>query len=591
MTEFPRALRRWRRELGIFPDDLAPALGGFLARLAPVFDGASQDDAGAAGEFDGYDGITRRGSYERLLTSEWAIRETAPLEFLRRAASGEHLFLNVRRKTPASARGTVVLFDAGPDQVGAPRIVQMAVLLLLAERAARRSEGFGWQLLHHRGESLFTGVNAESVRAFLAARVALRLGEDAVNDWRTRHRSETLWVVGPPRLMRGVGADVSVVEIAERVEAEGAPVDVRVAPATRKGRTVTLEAPQGRVATRLIRDPFEPLIPAIRGDALPRADANLVMNPQGSRLFYRDDSGALVSMTVPATRRLTTMKRVVFALPPNATEYIGVGRAAKKVIALAVAPGSLGLASSEPLERGGERLQSCNWPGAVSGGPLRPLITFPGTFQVVFADASNLLWRADFKKDHVELLARGVKEIVPFKEGGGLVAVDDDSQATKLPRSVLHVTHNIAKPVYETERAWGRVYLRLDAEQPSYVLGVEVAPASFRIEWHRVGALEVDDARVRSINLSVLPGCRVVGIDRIGGSAALGLYCLAGDDHQLIVTARTRSQDLLTTQAKIERVALAPSRGLLAYTTEDGELGFVERSGRILWRGRMEPAA
>ncbi len=42
---------------------------------------------------DGYDGIGRRGSYDRLLASEWLIHDELPDEFLRRVVSGEHAFL------------------------------------------------------------------------------------------------------------------------------------------------------------------------------------------------------------------------------------------------------------------------------------------------------------------------------------------------------------------------------------------------------------------------------------------------------------------------------------------------------------------
>ena len=55
---------------------------------------------------------------EKALTSgfgvEWLLQEELPDEFMRRAVSGEHLFLQRAYQENSAAKQTVALFDTGP---------------------------------------------------------------------------------------------------------------------------------------------------------------------------------------------------------------------------------------------------------------------------------------------------------------------------------------------------------------------------------------------------------------------------------------------------------------------------------------------
>ena len=51
-----------------------------------------------AGVPDGFDGITDRGHPDRLLMSQWLLAQEVPLEFARRAAEGELLYLAPARQ-------------------------------------------------------------------------------------------------------------------------------------------------------------------------------------------------------------------------------------------------------------------------------------------------------------------------------------------------------------------------------------------------------------------------------------------------------------------------------------------------------------
>src|SRR5437868_15500748 len=92
-VDLPQPLQRWRQWLGWFEPTLADALGDLVRRLAELVGPAAAAGGRGAMEPDGLGDLRRRGSYERLLSSEWLLAEELPEEFLRRAAATEHLFL------------------------------------------------------------------------------------------------------------------------------------------------------------------------------------------------------------------------------------------------------------------------------------------------------------------------------------------------------------------------------------------------------------------------------------------------------------------------------------------------------------------
>ena len=72
MSSLPEALRPWASQLSLFPEDLALSVGAHVARLAAAIGPMRARNEAVGGELQGYDGLTRRGSPERLLISEWA---------------------------------------------------------------------------------------------------------------------------------------------------------------------------------------------------------------------------------------------------------------------------------------------------------------------------------------------------------------------------------------------------------------------------------------------------------------------------------------------------------------------------------------
>src|SRR5262245_20424125 len=143
MTPLPPHLAPWAPYLGLFPEEITQVLGPMVARLASLT-GRSPLDHAREGAPNGYDGIARKGPYDRLLSAKWLVQEELPDEFWRRAVSGEHLFLHRAYQENSAPKHTVAVFDAGPDQLGAPRIAQFALLIVLAQRAARQGANLQW---------------------------------------------------------------------------------------------------------------------------------------------------------------------------------------------------------------------------------------------------------------------------------------------------------------------------------------------------------------------------------------------------------------------------------------------------------------
>ena len=151
MIELPRALQPWAQELELFPSETASALAPLLPRLDRLVGPLRASPKWGRGEPDGFDGLSRRGIYDRLLVSEWLLADEAPLEFARRAATGEHAFLKLAQREPQSAPLSLAVFDAGPNQLGAPRLLHLAALVVLFRRAKNSGAYFRWGVLQQTG--------------------------------------------------------------------------------------------------------------------------------------------------------------------------------------------------------------------------------------------------------------------------------------------------------------------------------------------------------------------------------------------------------------------------------------------------------
>ena len=167
---------------------------------------------------------------------------------------------------PAGSRISVAVFDAGPDQLGSPRIAQLAALIVLARRA--EAAGVALRLGHPAG----AGRAAPSEKVTEAG--ILRLLQA-----RTPHEATDAQIArlahAPPRLARGgrplvrgsapaLGAvpgtrGASVLQVWDVLDPEAAAGGGEGPPRRRRralARAITLELPDDAACARLLRDPF-----------------------------------------------------------------------------------------------------------------------------------------------------------------------------------------------------------------------------------------------------------------------------------------------------------------------------------------------
>ncbi len=105
---------------------------------------------------------------------------------------------------PATGGACLAVLDAGPGQLGGPRVAQVATVLALARRAETAGARFAWGVLQEPGAPLSPGVTAEGVRRLVGARTPHEATGPQIAAWRSRLEErpewDEVWVVGAPRL-------------------------------------------------------------------------------------------------------------------------------------------------------------------------------------------------------------------------------------------------------------------------------------------------------------------------------------------------------------------------------------------------------
>ena len=254
----PQPLQPWRPWLDWFAPHLAPQVGELLLRLHPLLGRFRGHRPGAEPEPDGLGDLRRRGPYERLLATEWLLADELPDEFLRRAAANEHLFLAPRPRTRRAERLIVALFDAGPLQLGAPRLAHLAMWILLARRAAAAGGELRCGLLQAPGP-LHDATSVSRLQQLLEARTFTLASPSHWQQWQQAIADQRMamgecWLVGPDLLeapQRGLASH----QLAIRRAPAGDLLEVKLAEHAAK-RSLALALPAAAVAVPLLQGRF-----------------------------------------------------------------------------------------------------------------------------------------------------------------------------------------------------------------------------------------------------------------------------------------------------------------------------------------------
>ncbi|RYX80961.1 hypothetical protein EON83_26150 [bacterium] len=335
--QLPPPLVPWAPFLELLPLESALALGPLLQRLNNWLGPLRAAPQSGTMEPDGFDGLSRRGSPERLLLSEWMLLEEAPLEFLRRLSQSESGYLQLARHDPHTARASLALFDCGPDVLGGPRLVQLAALLVLARRAQSAGATFRWGLWQKPGE-WNDEVNRESVERWLSLHGEsepdihhMVLWEDTWQQAGFDLKNDELWLVGSPDMLPFVPPRARLLQVRDELDPLAPNRAVEV---VNDGRTLRLELPDDRTGARLLREPFATKAPKTNDRnsfEVEPIDKGVVWSTSGWKLYARTHSGNLLAFAVPNSPGATVGPPKL--LRPAKKGLVAAGRVGRATVA------------------------------------------------------------------------------------------------------------------------------------------------------------------------------------------------------------------------------------------------------------------
>jgi hypothetical protein len=247
----------------------------------------------------GWAGVARKGPWERLAPSQWALADAAPEEFARRADEGELAFWDLAQESPEAARSIWIWVDAGPDQLGACRVVQIALLLWL-QRACFRSGGeFYWGTVQSPKKG-YEQLGADELRVFLAARSV-----DPPRRPPERLDGLQTWCVGAPEWMTQVPIGIQRVSLREL---NSDSVELQAF-----GRHLKLTLPTARRAVRLLRDPLVWQLSS-KTSTMPAYSGRMIFSPNAKKLLIATDEQITV-FPIPSSINEPLGKPRVYKLP------------------------------------------------------------------------------------------------------------------------------------------------------------------------------------------------------------------------------------------------------------------------------------
>jgi hypothetical protein len=586
----PRPLAPWAEELARFGEEARQAIGPWLPTLERLLGPHARDRPDEDGEPDGLAGLGRRGRYERLALSEWSLLDVAPEEFLRRAGAGEHLFHQIARSTRAGGQRLVVLFDAGPLQLGTPRLVHLAWLLVLLRRALRTRTRLYWGVLQMEPAQLREGDDPGALRALLAARSPHPARPAHVQAWAAQlgpaPAGEERWLVAaaPDRAHEQVlGAVTLAVAEPDHPGQDSDRLRVEVAhPGGAPGRAL-LRLPANEVCARLLRDPF----PRARGGPLPDDERRLAAGAQfsfaanGKHIIARLAGGDLIALAV-SPREHATQPLARFQVPSGQVVVAAGWR--KRKMYVATVHGDVVW-----LHVGRDDCWQSSTREVKGGAPLPR--SSPALLPGLAVDGDTF-WFADV----------GWRLYHGFLSGGYLFTVPESvltwawagRRMTTLGRVgsgplevFVHRRNGLDRVALAGESARASDgHLDVDSNGTARLVAVGTG-GDGRWRLHQLGSLET-----RTITLA--PGTPVYGVTRgrhgarIHGEGAPCLLVRTSDERMLELVNGVRPFAVLPFDGAVEHAALQPGGAIIAAQVE-GELHLVDgasRARRVLWGRR-----
>ena len=579
----PPSLAPWAGYLQIFPEEVSLALGPIIQRISMVIGSPQPRFNENEGEPDGFDGLNRRGTYERLLLSEWMLADELEDEFMRRAVMGEHLFLNRAHSSPVGTRASLALFDAGPSQLGSPRIAHIAILIVLAHRADSAGSNFSWGVLQQPETPAYREVNSGTIMTLLNARSHSEVSDVEVAAWEEQLATwsglDDVWLIGGKRLSR-IQTEKRSSRLCVEDILEPGKRELRVSCNSASGSSseVTLELPKHNISTRLLRDPFEAAVPKIqRTTASTYTGSALLFDMTGTKLFTRTEKWCVTAFNVPNSPRAGTGKPKKYQ-SRTWRSVCAVGRVGR---AIALISPEERLVHVEFCRQGEMRLPPGNYTGyngnvfftpSADDGPLMPCFYLPWEGEIAALDGAGSLFRfSPLKGESKSIGSKPLSGMVHLIATNVLAVNVVNSRLVYVGREwpdnqfrVVSIGQNVSRntPVEETAlRAFFGPASHFD--HPEFgLLALEQTPFSWIVFGEKVHEIlmKARDALVFGVLVD----------ERL--SAEPGLLALEDDRRTVTLNGRNWRKEILEAHTSVKHIALCQRASIIAYSTVDAEI-------------------
>ena len=259
----------WWEQLDFLAPDVRDDLGQLMSQLDRGLPLSTK--TASSGEPAGWAGLVSKGPWERLVTSEWAVAESYPEEFVRRADEGELGFWEQAMESHQAARSLWVWVDAGPDQLGVCRVVQLAILFWLQKKCLSSGGQFYWGVVQEP-ECGYEKLGADEVFTFLKARSV-----DPPRRPPERMGSLETWCLG------GLSWGSQVPRRINHLSLE--QIGTNLVELRAFGRRLEFELPASKRAVRLLRSPMVWELPAREKPVTPVQDGSLAFSANAQKLI------------------------------------------------------------------------------------------------------------------------------------------------------------------------------------------------------------------------------------------------------------------------------------------------------------------
>jgi hypothetical protein len=340
----------------LIDDVLLRTLEPTVAALERLMDSA-HSSADEDGDPDGINGIDRDGPLERLLPSEWLLVMEHPDEFVRRYEFRELSYFKPGRRQPRQPLSSLVLFDVGPHQLGRPRIVQLAALVVLARRASSVGSQLRWGTLQKPARHVIQPAAGP-------ARLVAERSFEPVSELPLDAFVDDCLVVspfpGPPYCARQLVLEDAGDEVAATI------IDRRIGAR----RQAFIPIPHPDDAVRLLRDPTG-TTPAATERPQSAPQSNLVFDQNGHKLFARIADDRVAIYPVPNSPKDRSGRIRYVHCPTNEGLIAAVGRVRRSVLTVNIIASGAGVI----VRRFGGNVTAPTGRYPISGGT----VTAPGS--------------------------------------------------------------------------------------------------------------------------------------------------------------------------------------------------------------------